>query len=149
MAIDIGAFFSDISNKTYSNLKLKRIFDSVIYTSLLITFVLVIIIYVNSPRNITNFWLLMKICLYVFLASSAILSIHKSIIRHDYEKNNLEKEQLETFNNRVAHNITYGEEIKKVIPMFDKTEQTSSNENNTTIEDTTVGGMISNLENII
>ena len=86
MTVEIGSLLGNVTNKTYGAPGLKCIFTNIIYTSVLMAIIILIILCVILPPYKTKSWIFIKLFIYIFLSSASILFIHKSIIKHEYDK---------------------------------------------------------------
>lgn len=87
MTIEIGHFLGDISNSTYSSSGLNSIFGSVLYTSILLSIVLLLIIcFIYPCKKNTPLWVTFKLMFYVFIGVLSILYLHHGALYHKYEK---------------------------------------------------------------
>ncbi len=149
MPLEISSFLGDITNNTYSNVGLKCIFDSVIYTSALITFVVLMLICMILPARGVKSWLYIKVGLYIYLTVAAALFLHKSIIKHDYEKTHNDLRLDNMWAKRDLNNIVNRDEMHKVTPNLNAATEQQPAAVEPDMSTMKVGGMIDMLENMV
>lgn len=86
MTIEINSFFGSIYNSFYSVTGLNKIFSSVVYTSILISGLIVLLLMFLYPcKKNTPLWILFKIFIYILTIMVFTLSIHNSLVRNRYK----------------------------------------------------------------
>jgi len=97
---------------------LNLIFCNKFYTTAILTFVIIILIMIIYPcKEGTKSLVLCKLCLYIFLASLAIICVHDGVLYKD----NIEKiggDKSDEFINRISggEDIVYGGDSIPVTP---------------------------------
>lgn len=85
MTIEFGYLFNDVCQTT-SNTWFGFLFSNVVYTSILLSLIILIIICFTYPvKKNTPFYITIKLIFYVFIAVLGILAIHNSIIESKLE----------------------------------------------------------------
>ncbi len=115
MPIEISNFFSDINTSMFNIIGLNRIFTSVIYTSLLISvIVMIIVLFLYPYKKSTPSYLFIKSFLYITMAVTIILALHSSFIRTYYRAKSQDTE-LNSFVDRVGGN-NHSEDSVPIVP---------------------------------
>jgi hypothetical protein len=87
MTIEINTLLNNVVNKVYGAPKSNAVLSSVLYTTLLMSVsVLLIILLIYPTKPNSPVWLLVKTFLYVFMSNAIILILHRNMLKHTYEE---------------------------------------------------------------
>ncbi len=115
--LEFGSLFDGITNKIYNNATYRNIFTNTIYCALLITVIIMLLISAMYPykRN-TPTWVVMKLGIYIFIATVACLFVFKSFIKNKYESQMRNDKKDSIFKNMDINDVTRGGDVVAVVP---------------------------------
>lgn len=150
MAVEFNSFLGGLTNSIYSVVGLNHIFSSVLYTSIVLSVLVVLLIIMLYPcKKGTPMWILFKLFLYVLMLIVVVFSIHNSFIKNDYKEKYL-KSNVNNLINNIHGGHVYGEEMVKVSPQlnqsYDEHESAVYNEPNQSSALMTSSDMLDDLE---
>lgn len=123
MAIEFNTFFGGIKNSVYATAGLNNVFCSIVYTALLLSIIILIILVCIYPcKKNTPPWRLVKVFIYVLIASVVVLALHSSFIKNKYQEAFIEKNADNYIDNIHRYGGSagiYDNEKIKVTPKFD------------------------------
>lgn len=126
MSIEINSLFGNITNSIYSTTGLNNLFVSIIWTSVILSIIIIIILMFMYPaKKGTPAWILFKIFLYIVAINTIILSVHNSIISNNYKEKYLDKSSDQFISNiNKSGGYKLNNDHIKVNPSFDQKEYT-------------------------
>jgi hypothetical protein len=99
MPVDITSTLSQGESLTFLSKGLTRIFKSRIYTTSVLTVMIIILIMIMYPcKQNTPTWLLLKLGFYVFLVSIGVIFIHDCVILNENNEKRLGGEDSDMIN---------------------------------------------------
>ncbi len=82
----MGPLVGNIRNSTYSHMGINGIFGSVLYTSLILTMILIIIVALLVPKKKnTKSWVMFKLFIYTLISVLGVVALHNSIVKSTYQ----------------------------------------------------------------
>lgn len=147
MAIEINSFFGGICNSIYSATGLNYIFSSVLYTSLVLSVIIILMILLLYPaKRGSPAWLILKLFLYILMAITIVFSIHNSFIRNNYKEKYLNNNVSSLMDNIHGGGLVYGNDKIKVQPNLESYPEDHSNEEDFDEKPLSLSEMIDDLE---
>jgi hypothetical protein len=119
MAIEINSFFGGICNSIYSATGLNHIFSSVLYTSIMLSITIILVIMLLYPgKKGTPVWVIFKLFLYIMMIITVVFSIHNSFIKNNYKEKYLNSNVSDLMDN-IHGGRMYNDEKISVQPHLD------------------------------
>lgn len=126
MAIEFSSFLGNINNTIYSMPFLNCILSSVVYTSIILSILIIImVLFIYPCKKDTPGWVLVKLFIYIFAINTIIFSARYSMMSNQInEKSNDESSSnfITNINRRGGSNV-YNNESIKVVPNFSEHRQ--------------------------
>lgn len=131
--IEFSSVIKWINNSIYAVPFFNTILSNVIYTAIVLSILLIIILVAIYPcKNGTTGWIFVKLFLYLTIINAAILSAYQSVISNKYKDKYSEtasNDFMNTINNKSGGTI-YAEMHKKVMPDFKDRRDSSEDDHN-------------------
>jgi len=136
--IEIGYFLNDVYNSTYSS-NLGVLFSNILYTSLLVSIIILIIICCTYPcKRGTPIYVTFKLVFYVFIFVLGILAIHQGVMEKKFEEkysNKMNKDLLEAVKGGSINTLFGSGKKVKINPLFVNREQNPNTDEDTLNDD--------------
>jgi hypothetical protein len=125
MAIEFSSVFGTISNGIYSIPFMNTILSSVLYTSIILSILLIIVImFIYPGKKNSSSWVLVKLFIYLTIANVVVLSAHHSIMNNKYKERDSNDDSVKFIDNisKRGGNVVYANDSVQVIPRFEERE---------------------------
>jgi hypothetical protein len=91
MPIEINSLFEGAYRSVYSSTGLDNVFSNILYTSALLTVIVLVIILFVYPHKHASTRLIFKVLLYIFAANVVVLALHSNFVKESYKNKYLNK----------------------------------------------------------
>lgn len=124
MAIEFSSFLGNINKSIQSIPFLNVVLSSVIYTSIILSILVIIVMLFIYPQEHTPGWILVKVFIYIVILNTIVFSAHHAIIKDIYKDTAETKKSEEFMTNINNHKIggIYQADNIRVVPKFEDHE---------------------------
>ena len=128
MPIDITSTLSQGESLTFLSKGLTRLFNSRIYTTAILTVMVIILIMIMYPcKQNTPTWVLLKLGFYIFIVSIGVIFMHDCVILKENNEKRGDAEDSDIINivtDKDNNDDIFNESISVKIDKFDKSDDT-------------------------
>lgn len=156
MPIELSSTIKKSTNWTFGQFGLNKIFSNDLYTALLTTIIIIIILFILDFSRKNTTWGICKTAFYIYVAAFGVLFFHRNKIREEYKTDSRENETSQFINKLGDKNnpdVAYKDDMIPVAPrdinevMGGNSPRNGDNKNDDVISE--AGSVISEVESVI